>query len=195
MVNITFDIILPSILRPTLYQTIQSVQAQTHRNWRLIVMSSTGEFPNITLDDERIEFHKLPQPVMNDWGTKARNTAIALCNNTWITYIDDDDQWLPHHLTTFHRLINNWQDVSVFSTVGQAIRWKGAGKRRELVPMERSVDILTVGLCHTREIFAKTSGWQSHDGHDRTLWEEMLKAGGKNIRTDTTTFYFLRGKK
>lgn len=145
--------------------------------------------------DPRIQFVQKNRQI-NDSGASARNFGIKQGNAAWIAYLDDDDVFLPNHLTILHELGILHPEANMLRTAGQPFSWRHKSPRSsKLVRRLRSVntqDILTVGMSHTRELFSKTEEWQAVDNHDHLLWAEMLAAGGTYATTETVTFEFER---
>jgi glycosyltransferase involved in cell wall biosynthesis len=198
-VTLKFDIILPTIGRDSLRQSIQSVIDQTYQNWLLWIIVDQVNLFNAwpsSLDKRIICWEIVTCPANNDWGARARNFGICKGERRWITYIDDDDEWLPHHLSTIDRLIKDNPGVNMIRTAGQSFKLKHKSPRSSQLVRKmgavNSTDILTVGMAHTRGIFGKTQGWQPCDNHDHLLWREMLVAGGIAIESKEVTFHFSR---
>lgn len=194
-----FDIILPTIGRKSLLETIKSVIAQEIESWRLWIVAD-----NCHLDhdwpmelDKRIEvceIHTLPRN--SDYGARARNYGIRQGDAPWIAYIDDDDVWLPNHLTILSECVKLRTDANMLRTYGRSFSWRHKSPRssklvRKLGPVNDR-DILTVGMAHARKLFEKTTGWQPVDNHDHILWGELLAAGGVSAIIPEVTFEFER---
>ncbi len=98
---------LVSIITPTynseafIAQTIESVQAQTHQNWELLIVDdcSTDHTKSIVksfaADDPRVTFHQLSK---NSGPGVARNQAVEMSGGKYIAFLDSDDLWLPDKL-------------------------------------------------------------------------------------------------
>ncbi len=191
-----FDIILPTIGRPSLFNAIQSVLEQDYQNWFLHVVEDGTPSSFESIKDERITIHTrigLPQ---NDYGAWARNYGICQSSSEWVAYLDCDDIYLPNHLTTLVELSKLNPEANMLRTTGQSFSWKHKSPLssklvRKLGPINTE-DILTVGMCHARNIFNKTQGFQPCDNHDKLLWEEMIQQGGKPAITNQVTFQFER---
>lgn len=201
---IKFDIILPTTGRDSLGAAIKSVWEQSYRDWKLFIVCDGCPPILLPFDSEEhmrlvcVPNDRLPRnlPSHDDSGAWARNRGIQEGSNEWIAYIDDDDEWLPHHLATLADMITNHPDVSMLRTAGQSFKMKHRSPRssklvRKMGPVN-DIDILTVGMCHTRDLFYKTRGWQPCDNHDHLLWREMLDTGAKAAISSEVTFHYRR---
>ncbi len=94
-------------------RAIASVRAQTYDRWEIVVVGDgcTDETADRLegLDDPRIRFVNLPcRTVYPDdpyerWqvsGAAPWNRAVELSRGEWIAPLDDDDEFLPHHMET-----------------------------------------------------------------------------------------------
>ncbi|MCP4914945.1 MAG: glycosyltransferase [Oligoflexia bacterium] len=93
------SIIIPTFNREkTIKRAINSVVAQTHSDWELIIIDdgSTDETKNIvdSFSDDRIQYFYIE----NSGVSKARNFGIAKTRSDWIALLDSDDEWLPKKL-------------------------------------------------------------------------------------------------
>ena len=83
-------------------KAIDSVIAQTYRNWELIVVddastdNTAGVVDKYTKKDSRIKYHRLDK---NSGAAVARNTAIELAHGKYMAFLDSDDAWFPDKLT------------------------------------------------------------------------------------------------
>lgn len=84
-------------------ESISSVQNQTYANWELLVIDdgSTDNTTNVVdhfhQEDPRIR--NIPLPV-NQGAGFARNIGIKASEGDFISFLDADDLWKPHKLTT-----------------------------------------------------------------------------------------------
>lgn len=97
---------LVSIIMPS-YNTgryiagsIQSVLAQSYRNWELIIVDdcSTDDTDKIVrpfLQDNRIRYLKNKR---NSGAALSRNRALREAKGKWIAFLDSDDLWFPEKL-------------------------------------------------------------------------------------------------
>lgn len=192
----SFDIILPSIGRISLLQAVESVLNQSHQDWRLYIVCDGMTRLESIIEDERVTVIGADGPQHQDFGAWARNRGIEAGSNPWIAYIDDDDVWLPDHLSTFNDLLSRHPDATMLRSAGRSFYWSRKSPRsKEHVRKLSTVndtDILTVGMAHGRELFKLTTGWLPCDNHDKFLWNAMLEVGGKAIVTPNVTFEFAR---
>lgn len=197
-----FDVILPTIGRPSLNDAIDSVIEQSFPEWTLLVVfdkqyvdGDTAREICADYTDIRIQWCNLyPGPTVNNWsGTDARNLAIESCSSRWISYIDDDDVWMPNHLETLKEMSEMGHNM--LHTRGAMVQYKhvhASSGRRVRKRVSTHIDPATVGMAHTREIFYKTPCWQAVPNHDHVIWQDMLSAGGSAITNSKITYEFLR---
>lgn len=106
--NILFSIIVPTYNRAHLIsKTIKSVLVQEYTNWELIIVDdgstdNTKEIVN-SFNDSRIKYYYK----INEERGAARNYGIDRANGLYISFLDDDDLYLPGFLTEFHKIIND----------------------------------------------------------------------------------------
>jgi len=93
--KVTF--IIPSLNRPTLDRTVESLLSQTNENWEAIILFDgvSGK----TYNDERILTLEIPKTGLigpaNGQSGMVRNEGIKICKTEWIAFLDDDDS--IHH--------------------------------------------------------------------------------------------------
>lgn len=193
-----FDIILPTICRPSLVNTIRSVIDQSHASWFLWVISDGIKYSDAKIDlpfDERIKYLYLPDRY-NDSGATPRNVAIEMGNSPYIAYIDDDDMWMTNHLETLSNLLGS--EANMARTAGQSMKMRRKHRLTSKTELKlgpiNTADIFSIGMCHSRELFLKTNGWNTKDleAHDKKLWYDMVAAGGIPAISDAVTFRFMR---
>jgi len=102
-----------SIITPTynrriaLARAIRSVQRQSLTDYEHIIVddgSNDGtELLVREIADERIRYHRFAE-----WrgANSARNAGIEMARAPWLTFLDSDDEYLPHRLAAIGRAIN-----------------------------------------------------------------------------------------
>jgi len=83
--------------RDTIRAAIASVQRQTFQDWELIVVddgSTDGTASLIEGSDPRLVLIRQENQGVN----AARNAAMLRARGRYISFLDSDDEWLPHHL-------------------------------------------------------------------------------------------------
>lgn len=116
-----FSIITPTFKRKDLLlRAVASVQAQTYKDWELIVVNdspsdeSYREFAS-SINDARIHYHVNP---INKGVNFSRNVALnsLSADSRWVIFLDDDDYFAPDTLANFADLIRTHQDIQWFVT-------------------------------------------------------------------------------
>lgn len=98
------SIIMPTYNRVNLIgRAIESVLKQSYSNWELLIVDDygndkTGEFIRQTYGDHQNIIY------LENKGDKgpagARNYALAKASGRYLAFLDSDDEWLPEHLYT-----------------------------------------------------------------------------------------------
>ena len=98
---------LVSIITPTyncakfIAKTIDSVKAQTYKNWEMIIVDDRSQdntreiVEEYVKDDPRIRYHLLE---VNSGAAVARTTAMKLAKGSYMAFLDSDDIWTPDKL-------------------------------------------------------------------------------------------------
>jgi glycosyltransferase involved in cell wall biosynthesis len=95
------SVVLPTYCRSRrIIPTIESVLAQTFRDWEMVVVDDgspddTGEVvQELARSEPRIRYHRQP----NGGGAAARATGMALARGEYVAFLDHDDRWTPDKL-------------------------------------------------------------------------------------------------
>ena len=95
------SIIMPSYNTTSfIAESIQSVLAQTYRDWELLIVDdcstdNTNEVVKPFLADQRIIYVRNE---MNSGAAVSRNRALRKAKGRWIAFLDSDDLWMPEKL-------------------------------------------------------------------------------------------------
>lgn len=82
-------------------ESIKSVQAQTYKNWELIISDDASTDRTLEIIQKEAEKDSriiVIQSEVNSGAAKARNKALKMAKGRYIAYLDSDDIWLPHKL-------------------------------------------------------------------------------------------------
>lgn len=114
--NELVSIIMPTRLdRSALNGAINSILAQDHQNWEIILAVNNSLVPVVRSDfypDPRIhmlDLGKLP----HDYGTTARMLALAEAKGEYICTLDDDDWYEPSFLSTMLTFEERLDDADI----------------------------------------------------------------------------------
>lgn len=113
---ITF--IVPSIGRPTLAETVQSINTQTNPQWKaIIVFDGVKPTTDIIPSSPKIQILEIEkQGQGKNSAGNVRNEGMRNVNTDWIAFVDDDDVISPDFVDTFQREIidHPYVDVLIF---------------------------------------------------------------------------------
>jgi glycosyltransferase involved in cell wall biosynthesis len=95
---LTISIVMPTYRRPhTLYRTIDTILAQTHERWQLVVIDNAGD-GGYRFADRRIEVHVHAERPSASY---ARNQGLRYAHGLLVCFFDDDDDMCPDYLRSF----------------------------------------------------------------------------------------------
>jgi glycosyltransferase involved in cell wall biosynthesis len=100
---ITF--IIPTIGRPTLVRTLESIQQNTDDDWNAIVMFD-GIEPTLESEDPRIRIMSMEKIGKLNYAGRVRNQAICFAETEWIGFVDDDDIIKPTYVSHLKKHIS-----------------------------------------------------------------------------------------
>lgn len=129
--NPLVSIIIPTYNRADLIgETLDSIIAQTYKNWECIVVDdgssdSTEEVLNFyTTKDSRISYHKRPESLPKS-GNSCRNYGYEISTGKYVTFFDSDDVMLPCFLSSRIDLFNENIDIvfATYTTVDENLKF------------------------------------------------------------------------
>ena len=125
--NIT--VIMPAYnAEKTIRQAVNSVIAQTVKDWELIVIDDGSTDNTVAIlteladSDSRIRFL---QNEKNSGVSYTRNRAVALAKGKWIAFLDSDDIWQPEKLQKQLELSEKHPEMVVCYTASSFINESG----------------------------------------------------------------------
>jgi len=181
---------LVSIITPSyksekfIFQTIDSVLAQTYQNWELIIVddcspdNSNEIIENYCKKDNRIKLIKLEK---NSGPAVARNKGIDLARGKYIAFLDSDDVWLPEKLekqiqfmkknnvllcySSYLIIDENSKEIGKFIIPKTKVSYKDLLKTCIIGNLTAIYDAEAIGKYYMKDV-----------GHeDYTLWLKILK--------------------
>ncbi len=166
------SVVIPTYNRlPMLREAVQSVRAQTHPQWELVVVDdgstdATREFV-ASLGDPRIW---LLSPAHTGNVASVRNAGARAASGDYLAFLDSDDLWLPEKLETqierMERVAVPWSytryehvDESGVQVSTRSGTWQEFSGRivREVITTEAAVAIST--LVVQKKFFVEVGGF------------------------------------
>ena len=180
-----------------LAEALEAVLVQTHKKWECIIINdgskdNTEEIATkYCAEDKRIKY--ISQE--NKGVSAARNNAITSANGTFILPLDADDKLSENYLEVCLKCSISEKDVLV--SYGNLIEFGGRNAEVKLPDFNFEL-LLQRNLIFCTALFRK-SDWKRVGGYDENMkdgledwefWINLLKDGGKVIRTAECTFYY-----
>ena len=184
-----------SIIMPTynsekyIAETISSVQAQTYKNWELVIVDdcSTDKtvkiIKNFINNDDRIKLFILDK---NQGASQARNFALEYSTGRFIAYLDSDDLWKKNKLLRQVEFMKN--NKYVFSCTSYEIINNVGLSLNKFIHMPTEINytkylkyniLQTVGIMIDLQQVDKSLLRMPNTriGEDAATWLQILKAG------------------
>lgn len=96
------SVIVPTYNRPRwLRRALRSLAAQTHAPAEVVVVNDGGESVQSVIEEFRPVLNVVPVSLPRNRGASAaRNAGLERASGALVAYLDDDDLFYPHHLST-----------------------------------------------------------------------------------------------
>ena len=106
------SVIIPSYERyDLLLRSIDSVLNQTYRDIEIVVVDDCSKDSRyLNLSNNNIKYHRLEKRL--GFPGKVRNHGIINSLGDWVSFLDDDDTWLPTKLERQIQFINSYDFIS-----------------------------------------------------------------------------------
>ena len=113
--NPKISVIIPTYNRAQLLpRAIQSVVGQDFKDWELLIIDdgssdNTKEVLKLYKDDRRISVFTQG----NHGVSHARNRAVEMAQGEWLSFLDSDDEWFTHKLSSQIKVLETQSDVEI----------------------------------------------------------------------------------
>ena len=112
------SVIIPTYNRLELLErAVQSVYAQTFKDYEIIVANDAGNSVESLLRklDANQGYIKIVNAAQKSGVSAARNLALSLAQGKYIAYLDDDDYYYPEHLELLYNYLEENNEKVVYS--------------------------------------------------------------------------------
>ena len=128
---VTFSILVPTMGRPSLNETLRSIMEQPLMPGDEVLVigdMNHGEAPGKDIAEKfgPQVIYSACAGAKNAWGGPQRNLGLTLAKGTWISYMDDDDKMAPNTLEIMRELCSNHPEKPILTRMMLARR-QGAG--------------------------------------------------------------------
>jgi len=188
-------------------RAIDSVLAQTHKDWEMIIVDDGSTDASIELAEEWQEEHPEKIKVFSlgaNYGQGyARNCGFKKATGELIAYIDCDDEWKPNHLEARIKIFENNPDVDFVYGMIQAkagdtlyepnpTLWGDNLSGTELQALKEANITIPSTVMHSPKPFDLLGGFPEGIvcGEDGVLWRRMAEHGYKFQYLPEATFYY-----
>jgi glycosyltransferase involved in cell wall biosynthesis len=107
--------VIPSLARPTLARSLQSLIRQTQTEWRAHVIFDGVQKQPPPLWDSRITYSWIQRKI--GFGNSAgylRNIGLSLVRTPWVAFLDDDDSLDSHYIEWLLEYICHQPEIDLF---------------------------------------------------------------------------------
>lgn len=170
--------------------TIDTVAAQTYKDWELILVDDCGPDNSAQIIEEYIEKHpeyniRLIRQEQNAGAAQARNRGIAEAKGRYIAFLDADDIWYPEKLEHEMQFMEKHEAGFVFCAyefgdengvpTGKVVRVPKKLTYRQA--LSRTVIFTSTVLFDTQIIPKSLIEMPSIGSEDTATWWKILRAG------------------
>jgi hypothetical protein len=156
-----------------LAEALDSLRRQTFSDFETVLVNDGGPIPMALLESAPGRGIRVLVPPPPGGRTRALNTGLAAAHGTYVTYLDDDDLYLPAHLETLVRFLDGSGEYrAAYTSVRQLEQVLGEDGRyqdaREITVYGRPFDaarllykndIPLIGLAHHRVLAEEIGGF------------------------------------
>ena len=187
-----FSVLLPTHASPaTLPVAIRSVLQQQESDFELLVVGDGASEDTAALvrsfDDRRVRWFDFPKAP--GAGYANRNRALREAQGSLIAYAQDDDIWMPDHLSQLGRIFQVAPHASWTYSIALWVAWDGIviptflnlkvpRHRHEFLHVRNSIP--STAVAHRRECFDRLGYWRetAEGAADWEMWKRIILADG-----------------
>jgi glycosyltransferase involved in cell wall biosynthesis len=190
---ITF--IIPTIGRPTLINSINSLKNQTIKDWRAIIIFdgiSCNIDIDIDVDDNRIKILECEKKGINiNSAGEVRNYGMSFVETKWIAFLDDDDIIEYDYIETFYNEINLCNDLHLDLDL---IIFRMNDNGRIIPKLETdNFYLCDVGISFIFKKKIYDEGYKfTPDGAEDFLYLDKIRGSGKRMMISPYVKYYVR---
>lgn len=189
-------------------RALESVRAQSHAQWEIVVIEDGSHDGTETIVREFAATVGQPVRYENNGAnlgvSTSRNRAMALACGEFIAFLDADDWWTPEHLASGLQTLGAGADICcsgfyLYDQPGQQVTGtlvpEAALFENPLVSLFQSNFIQTCSLVLVRREVARTCGGFDADlkvGEDCDYWMTILSRGYRLTCTGAPTCYYTK---
>lgn len=195
--NPKFSIVITTFNRSLLLKrALDSLIAQTESGWEawLIDDGSVDDTREVVLTylERNIPVHYIYQENSGDAG--AKNKGISLCTGQYISFLDSDDEYLPHHLESRKLILDKNPEIDLLhggvKIVGDPYvpNFHNPDQKIHL-----SNCVIGSSFIFKRQCLLSLRGFnQIPLGSDADLFNRTVNAGFKILKTEIPTYIYHR---
>lgn len=172
----------------TIKKTLQSVIAQTYKDYELIIVDDASKDKTIhitrtLLDRSKLNFH-IYILKSNHGVSYTRNFGVTLANGKYVSFLDGDDIWLPNKLEVeanylIKRHVNwvcsNYEVINEdYEQLNKRIRKPGLYTYNDIIKNGNPIGMLTVAISTK---ILKNNKFRELHHEDFDLWIRLAKQG------------------
>ena len=168
-------------------EAINSVLAQTYKNWELLVLDDGSKDNTLQIIEEfsRKDSRIKALPNGKNMGVSAtRNRGIELASGDWIAFLDSDDMWEPLKLEKQFEVIENKSAEFLFTGSSyineEGEPFKGLFEIPEKVAYKklRNQNVISCSSVLVKKKYFENIKMEKDDMHeDYAVWLRILKLG------------------
>lgn len=163
-------------------ETIQSVLNQDFKDWELIIIDDSSSDDSLErikkFEDSRIRLIEFKE---NKGAAVARNAGIEVARGRWIAFLDSDDVWLPHKLSTQlafmqkHEYAFSYSAYAKINEAGQKIRELHVPPKVNYTDLLKTCSIGCLTAVYDTKVLGKVYMPLIEKRQDYGLWLKLLK--------------------